>query len=304
MAAGAWPASANFLALDRAPGSADVLVAEEARWWVASPRAFGGQLIAHCLVAAGAVSPFPNAHSLHLHFVNAAHMVRTAYTVRLLRNGRTFILYAVQGVEERSGRIVVSATVGFQAVSPVDGMWAGVRLHTLPMPAAPPPDQCPPGTMEAWADSKAEGLAQIAWQVLQVRSSPSSPLSNAELSPGVPPPYLYWVRWRGGPSEQPLSDWQVEHAAAIGFFSDLQFLWAAFWPHAGANEMQMITSLDHSFYLHSEHLNASEWMLFELSSAYAGAQRALVRGHVWAEDGSFLATCLQEGVLRVRPSKL
>lgn len=64
---------AGFLVLDRVPGRPGVLVAEAARWWRASPRAFGGQLVAHCIVAAGSVSPFKHAHSVHVHFINVRH---------------------------------------------------------------------------------------------------------------------------------------------------------------------------------------------------------------------------------------
>ncbi|KAJ1623853.1 hypothetical protein T492DRAFT_285445 [Pavlovales sp. CCMP2436] len=87
---------AGFLALDAVADRPGILVAEATRWWRASPRAFGGQLVAHCIVAAGSVSPFRNAHSVHVHFINASRMIRTLYTVKALREGKSFALYAVQ----------------------------------------------------------------------------------------------------------------------------------------------------------------------------------------------------------------
>ncbi|KAG8461280.1 hypothetical protein KFE25_010467 [Diacronema lutheri] len=276
---------ARFLALERT-AEANVLVADAACWWRASERAFGGQLVAQCIVAAGAVSPSAqgSVHAVHVHFVNAARMVRTRYEVLPLREGRSFALYAVRGEELPNRRLIVSATVSFHAVAPPDGLWTGVRLHAPPMPAVPPPEACAPGAMKAWEDSKAEGLAHVCWQTRPVAGSP----------------YLCWVRWHGGSAEQPLGGAHVEHAAALGFLSDLQFLWAALWPHAATHKVQMITSLDHGLYLHAERPCASDWMLFKLDSPFAAAERALVRGHVWAADGRALASMVQEGVLRVR----
>jgi acyl-CoA thioesterase-2 len=282
---------ANFLSLDNLPGKDGSFVAEPERWWVASPRAFGGQLIAHCVVAAGeacARRGFAHAHAAHVHFVAPSRMIRTVYTARALREGRSFALYAVEGVEEQDGRVIVVATVGFQAHSP-GGARDRPTLHAAPMPSVPLPESCAPSTMDAWADSKAEGLAQMCWQVRPVAGSP----------------YLCWVSWQGGPTPQPLSDSPVEHAAAIGFLSDLQFLWAAFWPHAEEQRASMITSLDHAIHFHAHAPCASSWLLFQLDSPFAGAERGFVRGHVWDADGTLVASMVQEGVLRVaRRSRL
>jgi acyl-CoA thioesterase-2 len=114
-------------------------------------------------------------------------------------------------------------------------------------------------------------------------------------------PSLAWVAWRDGPALQPLADTPAEHAAAVGFMSDLQFLWAAFWPHARSHEVAMLTSLDHAIYWHAPGARASEWLLFQIESPFAGAERGLVRGQIWAEDGTLVATVVQEGVLRLRP---
>ena len=69
-------------------------------WWRASPRAFGGQLVAHSIVAAGRCAPAGwTCHSVHVSFVGAGKMQRTTYKVTTLRKGRTLSLYQVKALE-------------------------------------------------------------------------------------------------------------------------------------------------------------------------------------------------------------
>ena len=87
--------------------------ASSADWWRASPRAFGGQLVAHTIVAAGRCAPAGwSCHSAHVSFVGAGKMQRTAYQVTTLREGRTLSLFQVKALEA-DGTVVVVATVGF-----------------------------------------------------------------------------------------------------------------------------------------------------------------------------------------------
>lgn len=248
-------------------------------WWRSSERAFGGQIIAHAMMAASQVSRFKRVHAVHVHFVAPSNMVRTHYRVRSLREGRTFELYAVSAVEDGSDTLIATAIVGFQAPTPSGSAWAGERLHAPVMPSVPPPSTCEPGAMKAWEEAKISGVDQVCWRIRRVDRLGQ----------------LCWVAWDAGAATSP-----TEHAAAIGFLSDLQFLWAAFWPHTATHEMQMITSLDHSIHFHEPVIAADGWHLFELWSDVAGADRALVHGRIWSTDGVLVASMVQEGVLRLR----
>jgi acyl-CoA thioesterase 8 len=73
----------------------------------------------------------------------------------------------------------------------------------------------------------------------------------------------------------------------------------AYWegrPHLG-----MTVSLDHTIYFHEpRRIRADAWMFCEMESPWAADGRGLVVQRIFAGDGTLLATCVQEGVMRLR----
>ena len=60
-------------------------------------------------------------------------------------------------------------------------------------------------------------------------------------------------------------------------------------------EIGMMVSLDHSIYFHEpRRFRADEWMFCEMSSPWSGDGRGVVTQHMFAHDGTLLATCFQE----------
>ena len=116
----------------------------------------------------------------------------------------------------------------------------------------------------------------------------------------------WWISWgrQPGLELQPAGERgsALSHAAAVGFLSDLSFLWAALPLHAEAFDLQMITSLDHAMHFHAPACDATGWLLYVMDSPHAAAGRALVHGEIWqASTGVHVASTLQEGVLRMAP---
>ncbi|KAJ6123129.1 Acyl-CoA thioesterase [Penicillium capsulatum] len=69
-------------------------------------------------------------------------------------------------------------------------------------------------------------------------------------------------------------------------------------------EVGMIVSLDHSIYFHNPRaFRADEWMLSEMESPWAGEGRGLAIQKIWSKDGVLIATCTQEGVVRLKQDK-
>ena len=69
-------------------------------------------------------------------------------------------------------------------------------------------------------------------------------------------------------------------------------------------EIGMMVSLDHSIFFHNPRaFRADEWMLQEMDSTWAGDGRGLVMQRLWTKDGTLIATCTQEGVVRLRQTK-
>ncbi|KAL1963661.1 hypothetical protein VTN77DRAFT_7982 [Rasamsonia byssochlamydoides] len=66
-------------------------------------------------------------------------------------------------------------------------------------------------------------------------------------------------------------------------------------------EIGMMVSLDHTIYFHNPRaFRADEWMFSEMESPWAGEGRGLVMQKLWSRDGVLIATCVQEGVVRLK----
>jgi len=66
-------------------------------------------------------------------------------------------------------------------------------------------------------------------------------------------------------------------------------------------EIGMMVSLDHTIYFHSpKDFRADDWMFTEMDSPWSGDGRGLVHQRIYTGDGTLIATCVQEGVVRLR----
>ena len=64
---------------------------------------------------------------------------------------------------------------------------------------------------------------------------------------------------------------------------------------AKQTEIGMMVSLDHTIYFHNRRgFRADEWIFSEMRSPWAGEGRGLVMQRMWAQDGTLIATCVQE----------
>ena len=256
-------------------------VASEKDWWrpADASRAFGGQIIAHCIMAAGNVAPAGwSCHSLHLSFLAAGRMVATRYCVAPARRGRSYAVYHVDATETNEGsRLIARATVSFCRHEDGDA------LHADLMPT---------------------GIAkEPAWAAHEATKSSSWPRRVAADSSGL----RWYVTWgeQGDGTGSALSAQSspIAHSAALGFLSDHAFLWSAFLADAQHRErydVSMLVSLDHTLHIHTPRLDAAGWLLYEMDSPFAARGRAVVRGRLWqVSTGELIASTVQEGVLRV-----
>lgn len=63
----------------------------------------------------------------------------------------------------------------------------------------------------------------------------------------------------------------------------------------------MQVSLDHSIYFHEPaRVRVDDWMFVEMESPWAGSGRGVVTQRIFARDGTLLATCMQEGLVRLK----
>ncbi|WP_151524660.1 acyl-CoA thioesterase [Serinicoccus kebangsaanensis] len=259
-------------------------------------RVFGGQVLAQCLVAAGRTvepvedgtdaEPLPRPiHSMHGYFLRPGDANRPLrFLVERMRDGRSFSARRVHAVQD--GRILMSIIMSFQERS--DGL-----EHQIGMPEVPGPDGL---------RSDREILEQVQHPVAQetARRRPVElrhvePLLLGPTAPG-PDEQSVWLRIARDLPADPLL-----HAAILAYASDYVLLEPILRRHGiGWGDPRLRpASLDHSMWFHRP-ARVDEWVLYTQSSPSASSGRGLGLGHMFASDGTLLATVGQEGMVRLK----
>ncbi|WP_406457468.1 thioesterase family protein [Streptomyces sp. NBC_00876] len=253
-------------------------------------RAFGGQVAAQALAAAGRTVPEDrNVHSLHGHFLRPGDTARPLlHTVERLRDGSSYLSRRVTAVQ--GGESVFTLTASFKRPEPSDD-------RQPVMPRTPGPDALP-GMYETWARNAPEDFARAEFcRVLDMCYVPGPPEPT---TPGLTEQKL-WIR-----ASERLPDDPGLHACALAYASDLFLAPAAALTRQPPRMLRdepssvFLTSLDHSVWYHRP-FRADEWMLFAQRSPTSADGRGLAFADVWSIDGSLIAHVVQETV--VRPSR-
>ena len=253
-------------------------------------RAFGGQVAAQALVAAGSTidEPGRHVHSLHGYFLRPGRTTDAiVYLVDRLRDGRSFTTRRVRAVQY--GEVIFAMSASFAVDEP------GVE-HQATMPDLPGPEKYQPvQTPHAAADPElgAEGFPYH--QLLDVRLVDDA--TAARLS-GDRAHRMAWLR-----THRPLPDDALTHVCTLTYFSDLTLAGTTLVPHPGTDDDDLdIASIDHAMWFHSP-FRADEWLLFATDSPVARGGHGLARGEFFTRDGVLVASAVQEVLLRDRTAR-
>lgn len=253
-------------------------------------RVFGGQVIAQALQAAQRSADGKDAHSLHAYFMRAGDEQRPIiYRVVRDFDGKSFATRRV--IAMQGGQPILNMAASFQVAE-------GGLAHQDLMPDVPPPEEL---------KSDAELRAEIADDVpekfqrfFRDRQSPIDirPISGRHWFKPVKtePAQQSWFR-----ATAPLGDDPALHRAVLAYASDMSLLGTCTLPH-GVNWLThnlQTASLDHAVWLH-EPFRADEWLLYVTDSPWAGHARGFNRGKIFSRDGRLVASCAQEGLIRLR----
>ncbi|HEX5588613.1 MAG TPA: acyl-CoA thioesterase domain-containing protein [Acidimicrobiia bacterium] len=102
----------------------------------------------------------------------------------------------------------------------------------------------------------------------------------------------FWARTR---EEMPADP--AVHAAALAFMSDYRVIHSPFEPGSGDGEGLRSFTLEHTLWFHRP-VDASAWMLFDCLPLTESGGRYVSRGTVHDEQGTLLASLVQEGFIR------
>jgi acyl-CoA thioesterase II len=254
-------------------------------------RAYGGQIAAQSLMAAGHTVDEPDrrVHSLHGYFLRPGQTKDSiTYLVDRPRDGRSFSTRFVRAVQH--GETIFMMTASFAVDD--DG----------PTHQFTKPDIDPPGPLAEIPVPLPEYLAGAATPG-ELDYPDSNVITLRIVEPERPIVLedgryerMAWVR-----IEEDLPDDVHLQACALTYLSDLTMVSTALAPHTGALHRPdlMLASVDHAVWFHAP-TRADRWLLFAQDTPVARNGHGLARGLFFDEGGVLVASVVQESLMRVR----
>lgn len=260
-------------------------------------RAFGGQVAAQALVAAGTTVDQPGrvVHSLHAYFLRAGSTTdHIVYMVDRPRDGRSFSTRRVRAVQYGKTIFTMSASYAQDLIGPSHAVSA--IPDTGWIDRVPRPDDLPRSDilnrLNQAAGSAHTGLPEQDFVDIRfVGSDEVAAISLGNFD------RMAWVR-----ADQILPDPSLFHVCAMTYFSDLTMVGTVMGHHGGYDNRANldIASLDHAMWFHAP-FRADEWLLFITSSPVAGGGRGFATGQFYRPDGTLVSSAAQEILMRDTP---
>jgi acyl-CoA thioesterase-2 len=252
-------------------------------------RVFGGQVVGQALVAASRTVEGVAAHSLHAYFILGGDpKAPIIYQVERTRDGRSFTTRSVKAIQH--GQPIFTMMVSFH--NNEEGL-----DNQLPMPKVPMPDELP-----TEAEARREILPTLPEPVRRYYERPlpidlrAVEYSHYRGSKPSTDRFNVWFK-----TTEPLPDDPVIQRCALAYASDLTLLDSSLVPLGRSlfEPVFMGASLDHALWLHRP-FRADEWMLYSQDSPNLHGSRGLSRGLIYRQDGTLVASVMQEGLVRLR----
>ena len=254
-------------------------------------RIFGGQVIAQSLLAAYETVEDRICHSLHCYFIRPGDpRIPILFEVDRSRDGGTFTTRRVIAVQ--NGKQIFNLAASFQ--TPEDGF-----EHQAPMPAVRSADDM---AAEAEAHKKAvlDGMSEEMRRMMN-RPRPIEMVGRDNYGFGRKPKPSEpksdtWMR-----AVAPIGDDARMHQVILAYASDMNLLSTAMRPHGVAWQTPGLqsASLDHAMWFHKAS-NFNDWHLYTQDSPSASGGRGFVRGAIYGQDGTLVASVAQEGLMRLK----
>jgi acyl-CoA thioesterase-2 len=254
---------------------------------VGPQRVYGGQVAGQALVAAGrTVDPARQVHSLHGYFVRPGDPAEPiVYAVENIRDGHSFSV-------RRSVAMQHERPIFFMAAS-FHREESGLDHHEPAPLDVPRPDELP--TMNDRLAPYPERLG--SWSRVPRPIDVRYVGEPGWVPPGERPAEAHqrvWMRLDGKLPDDPLI-----HACALTYASDMTLLDSVLAMHGEVWGPGGVIggSLDHALWIHRP-FRADEWLLYDCWSPSASGARGLATGRLFTTDGRYVATAVQEGLLR------
>lgn len=257
-------------------------------------RIYGGQVIAQSLLAAYATVEARVCHSLHCYFIRPGDPnVPIIFEVDRSRDGGSFTTRRVIAVQH--GQQIFNLAASFQVEE--DGF-----EHQAEMPAAPHWEEVEddreaqlkradklPAEMREWLQRP----EPIEMRTVGGRFDMRRPTQ-------LEPVQQVWFR-----AKDPIGNDLAMHQVILAYASDMSLLGTSLRPHAvnWRTPGMQTASLDHAMWFHRP-TDFNEWHLYHQEAPSSSGGRGFNVGQIYrASDGALVASCAQEGLMRLRKPK-
>ncbi|MBX3485897.1 acyl-CoA thioesterase II [Phenylobacterium sp.] len=256
-------------------------------------RIFGGQVIAQSLLAAYETVESRVCHSMHCYFIRPGDPTTPiVFEVDRSRDGGSFTTRRVIAVQR--GKQIFNLAASFK--DPEAGF-----SHQSQMPAGPHWSELPDQITvmrEAMKDAPEEMKRWMSRpQPIEMRSADA----RTYWRDGQPkePVSQNWFR-----CATPIGDDPHMHQVILAYASDMNLLSTAMRPYAVHWQTPgfQSASLDHAMWFHRP-TDFTQWHLYVHDSPSASDGRGLIRGEIYTEDGTLVASVAQEGLMRMRKAQ-
>lgn len=268
----------------------------------APQRAFGGQVAAQALVAAGTTvdGDDRSVHSLHAYFLRPGrtsdHIV---YLVDRPRDGRSFSTRRVRAVQYGETIFMMSASFATDEAGPVHEPAAAEYVARVPAPGSIAPEDVFSHVDVPVADDDPDPVRDLReaglpeYQLLDLRLVPKPDVERVD-------PRADQIVWVKLPERLP--DRSLMHVCALTYLSDLTLVSTVLGHHGGRRGTRdlQVASIDHAVWFHNR-FRADEWLLFVTDSPITGHGHGFARGQFYTEAGILVASVAQEVLVRRQP---
>ena len=254
-------------------------------------RIFGGQVMAQTLIAAYKTIDVEHfAHSFHAYFLRPGDMDKPiTFTVDRIRDGKSFTTRTVKAIQD--GEAIFNCSISFQKRE------SGLE-HQIDMPQVPEPESLKNELEIREAVLKELNIRKEDIPMfIKEREIEMRPVEEENyLNPKRLPPYKNtWIRIDGKlPKDQTIQQ------AFLLYISDMGLLAAAN-NSVGVNFLTknfQNASLDHAMWFHRK-IDLDGWFLYSIDSPITRNARGFSRGSIFSRDGKLIASCSQEGLIRL-----
>ena len=258
-------------------------------------RIFGGQVMAQTLIAAYKTIDVKHfAHSFHSYFLRPGQMKKPiTFTVDRIRDGKSFSTRTVKAIQD--GEAIFNSSISFQKEE------KGLE-HQIKMPDVPKPED-----LKSEIENRRALLEKLNMDegdmpmFLKQREIEMRPVEVQDyFNPKKLPPYKNtWIK-----AEGKLPKDLISQQAFLLYISDMGLLAAAN-NSVGVNFLTknfQNASLDHAMWFHRK-IDLNDWFLYSIDSPITRNARGFSRGSIFSKTGDLVASCTQEGLIRLWPEK-